>query len=129
MIPGMIADRMPSLCDPPHKVWVLLCGLADHEEGRVCLMPFQNVKKARCEFGMWPVVKGESGDGVLCRDVGNGARHSPRDGTERSVYRPDATTHPHASNGIRASRFTLNAQHQKHQSLFDGLLMLDSLYR
>ena len=62
----MIANRVASLRDLPHEVWIPLCSLANHEEGSVCLMSFQYVEKARRKFIMRSVVKRESNNGVMC---------------------------------------------------------------
>ena len=95
VIPGMIADRMAGLCDPSDEVWVPLCGLADHKEGRARLMSLQDVKKAWGGIRMRPVVKGQSDHGVLCRNVGNGAHRSPRGRFEQPAQDSTGMRHFH----------------------------------
>jgi hypothetical protein len=85
MIPRVIADRVTGLCDLLHKMWVLLCRLADHKEGCVRLMPFQEVQEARREFRMRPIIKCESDDRDASRNMGNSTYHPPPDSIYKST--------------------------------------------
>lgn len=75
VIPRVVADRMARGSSLLYELGVLLSCLADHEKGRLRLISLQNVKHARCVFGMRPVVKSESGNRVLSRHARNGSRN------------------------------------------------------
>jgi hypothetical protein len=93
MIPGVIADCVPGLHNLPNKLWVPLCGLANHEERRAGLMPLQDLEQAGRELGMRPVVKRERSNWISGRNMGNGSHELSRRDRERFAKNPDAVLH------------------------------------
>jgi len=107
VIPGMIANRMSPLGDLPHEFRVPLSGLADHEKGRACLIPLQEVEQPGRILGMRPIIKRERGDRVPGSHAGNGSRHIVPNAvcflhhsSERFEQNPDTVSYGHVPSSL-----------------------------
>ncbi len=99
---------MPSLRDSAHELRVISRSQADHEEGRACLMPLEDVEKPRGEFGMRPIVKRESSDRIPCRNMRDASHYVPASGCKQFARNPDQIMHLYALSSLRQQMVTQN---------------------